>query len=555
MTGNKNILSILWSIIIASLSIHFIIIYLKDTYFLNWTWVNIQVHSSVEISGSLIAFLVALTLVALEKKNKGTSFNIKIASALVGMGWFDTMHAFVNVGNVFVWLHSMATLTGGLLFATIWLPEKIIFWKQKQILPLTSFIVFIFAFFSIYFREFVPQMVDDNGFTLLAKGINVAGGLLFFIASSRLIYSYYKIRNLDDLLFFLHCSLFGLASIMFEQSEIWDLTWWGWHILRFLAYGVALWFVILSERRSEKEILQIILKSNDDLEAHVTERTKELELAKENTEKVLSDLRSTQGQLVRSEKMASMGILTAGLAHEINNPLNSVNVGSVILKSDFNDISVLVNEIENIIHKRLNSNDISQLNKIKNELDYSILKESIRQTLEDVLTSGERIAEIIQGLQNFSRIHTDEKVKSNIHQEIDKALAMLSSLLRNKVDIVKNYDRNIGEILCYPNQLVQVFLNILDNSAKAIEEKGTITIFTENVDSKVRVVISDNGIGMTKEVMSKIFDPFFTTKEIGKGTGLGLSICHGIINNHNGRILVESEVGSGSKFIIELPKG
>ena len=166
---------------------------------------------------------------------------------------------------------------------------------------------------------------------------------------------------------------------------------------------------------------------------------------------------------------------------------------------------------------------------------------------------GTRTADIVKGLQNFTRMDTGQKVISNIHQGLDDTLTILISELRHNVKVVKNYVKDVNDISCYPGQLNQVFLNILANAVQAIENEGHITITTNADKDKFTISIQDDGIGMSDEVQKHIFEPFYTTKELGSGIGLGLSISYGIIENHNGSIRVKSEVGKGSEFLIELP--
>jgi PAS domain S-box-containing protein len=194
---------------------------------------------------------VATVLLALERRGKGTSANLWIAGALISMGALDAFHAVVHAGDVFVWLHSTATFVGGLMFALVWLPATglqecprgWVFWVCGAGVAL--------GVGSLLFPEALPTMVRDSRFTPAARWLNIAGGVLFFSAAARLIQLHRRTDNVDDLLFCLHCTLFGAAAIMFEQSQLWDAPWWGWHLLRLAAYGVALWFVLRVELRSQ----------------------------------------------------------------------------------------------------------------------------------------------------------------------------------------------------------------------------------------------------------------------------------------------------------------
>jgi PAS domain S-box-containing protein len=239
--------TVIYLIIFVSAFIHLSALYLGKHHYANFRWENIPVHTAIEVAGSFIAFYVAYLLIALDKKRQGTSYNISIAAAMVGMGVIDGVHALVQPGQLFVWLHSSATFWGGCLFVLVLLPCSI----QKTFsnkLPLVIFFVTLgFSVFSIIFSDSLPQMATPQGFTSIAIFLNVFGGTLLLIVSVRLYFTFRRYQKTDDLLFVLLSSMFGLAAIMFEQSTLWDLPWWGWHILRFSAYGVALWFALSSD--------------------------------------------------------------------------------------------------------------------------------------------------------------------------------------------------------------------------------------------------------------------------------------------------------------------
>ncbi len=210
-----------------------------------WKWEHDPCHSSIEMSGSVIALFVATFLIIFERAKCGTNFNMQIASALIVMGMLDGLHAIVREGNAFVWLHSVATFAGGILFVTIFLPMH---WKFPRSVkwPLSTLIIALaIGSCSLLFPDILPLMVQQGKFTQVAMWLNISGGILLFLSAFRLMKEYFNTRNTDDLLFCLHCSLFGAAATMFEQSVIWDAPWWGWHILRFMAYLVALWFIWL----------------------------------------------------------------------------------------------------------------------------------------------------------------------------------------------------------------------------------------------------------------------------------------------------------------------
>ncbi|MFC3095324.1 response regulator [Alteromonas sediminis] len=239
--------SVIIGVIAASAAIHFLALYLGKEHLHDWRWENVPVHSGLEIAGSFIAFYVAYLLTALEQKGEGTRFNLPIAGAMVGMGVIDGMHSLVHPGALFVWLHSTATFVGGILFCLLLMPKRWTSWIGPHWPLQVFFASLVFSVLSIVFASELPTMANEQGFTNVAVFLNVTGGIFLLIAAIKLLLTFLRYRQTDDLLFVLHCAMFGFAAIMFEQSRLWDITWWGWHILRFLAYAVALWFAISSD--------------------------------------------------------------------------------------------------------------------------------------------------------------------------------------------------------------------------------------------------------------------------------------------------------------------
>ena len=265
---SKNVSRSIWWIIAVSLGFHIFCVIAGNTFWDEFSFAHEPIHACIEISGSLMAFVVALFLMSLEKRNMGTSYNTCIAGALFGMGILDGLHAMVHAGPAFIWLHSTATFFGGILFLAVWLPHSF----QKRIhryWPLAvAASILTFGLLSIAIPEMMlPMATKVDGeitFTIWAKLLNIVGGVFLFIAAIRLYITYRLNKNIDDLLFVLHCVLFGAAAIMFEQSELWDIPWWGWHLLRFAAYGTALYFVIRWEFH-----LQDVKHSNTEQEAFI----------------------------------------------------------------------------------------------------------------------------------------------------------------------------------------------------------------------------------------------------------------------------------------------
>jgi signal transduction histidine kinase len=268
----------------------------------------------------------------------------------------------------------------------------------------------------------------------------------------------------------------------------------------------------------------------------------------------LEEIKNMQKQLVQSEKMASLGVLSAGIAHEINNPINFVYAGINSLLRDFEDIKPVIDEVSTLNSKTDNLQEkIEEIKKLKEELYFDEAFEAIPAIINDIKLGADRTAEIVKGLKSFSRVEKGELQSLNIHEGIDTALLLLKNKYKDHVEITKNYEEDIPLIKCFPGKINQALLNIISNAVDSIDEKGEIIITTEKTNKNIHISIKDTGCGMPKNVLEKLFDPFFTTKPIGKGTGLGLSITYGIIQEHNGSINVKSVPDKGSEFIIKLP--
>jgi signal transduction histidine kinase len=279
---------------------------------------------------------------------------------------------------------------------------------------------------------------------------------------------------------------------------------------------------------------------------------KKLEATNKSLYSTITKLSETQSQLVSSEKMASLGVLTAGIAHEINNPVNFIYTGINSLRKDYDELIFLIDEIDKTVIEKGSDELVVSVEKIRKNGDFSEIIEIIPQTIDDIKIGAERAADIIKGLRNFSRVDKDSMQLSDIHEGIDSALLLLKNKFKNHITVEKDY-KQLPKIECYPGKLNQAFLNLIGNSIDAIEKEGKITIRTWPEGDQVFIQIEDTGKGIPPAIIDKIFDPFFTTKSVGKGVGLGLSITFGIIKDHNGKIDVKSEINSGTIFTISLP--
>ncbi|MBW4680411.1 MAG: HAMP domain-containing protein [Microcoleus vaginatus WJT46-NPBG5] len=285
-----------------------------------------------------------------------------------------------------------------------------------------------------------------------------------------------------------------------------------------------------------------------------------------------SELKQTQSQLIQTEKMSSLGQLVAGVAHEINNPVNFIN-GNIEYAAKYTQNLLKLIEL----FKQQYPNLTPVIQEEMEAIEFDFISEDLPKLLSSMKIGAERIRDIVLSLRNFSRLDESEMKQSDIHEGIDSTLLILNHRIKNKVEVIKHYG-DLPQVECYPAQLNQVFMNILSNAIDELEESfgilkysknehkedllpkqektpvPIIKIFTEKLDfAHVKVRIVDNGSGIPPEVQGKLFDPFFTTKAVGKGTGLGLAICYRIIEKHQGKIEVKSRVGAGTEFAITLP--
>ena len=280
---------------------------------------------------------------------------------------------------------------------------------------------------------------------------------------------------------------------------------------------------------------------NLSLERQVVDRTAQLQ-------DTLLKLQSAQAKLVQSEKMASLGQLVAGIAHEINNPIGAIYANMPPLEEYVADIKGTVEFAQSCLDEA----GAKKLDAHLAQIDYTFVTEDLDKLLGSQKQAAERIRNIVLALRNFSRLDQGEIKTVRLEEGLDSTLQMLHHHYKDRINVEKDYALN-AMVECYAGELNQVFMNILANAIQAIPGKGSIFITTAQVNDQALVTIADTGTGMTDEVRKKIFDPFFTTKEVGEGTGLGLSISYGIIEKHQGTLTVESEPGRGTRFIIAIP--
>jgi PAS domain S-box-containing protein len=290
---------------------------------------------------------------------------------------------------------------------------------------------------------------------------------------------------------------------------------------------------------------------------------KRLIKSKQALQSVIVKLKKTQVNLIQSEKLASVGYLAAGIAHEINNPTAFVSSNLKTAEGYLQEIGSLVATYRQLIgllktsSKEALAGDkvqflLDEIKQAEEDADLDFIMTDLANIFSECREGTDRIQKIVADLRDFAHPGEPERQLTDINQSLDSTINIVWNELKYKAELIKEYG-DLPQVDCFAQQINQVFMNLLVNAAHAIEKQGTIHVRTCVQGDNIEVHIIDTGRGIPKQNLSKIFDPFFTTKEIGEGTGLGLSMAYGIIKKHNGKILVESQVGKGTHFTVVLP--
>jgi signal transduction histidine kinase len=394
--------------------------------------------------------------------------------------------------------------------------------------------------------------------------VSVAAVVVFYvpIQMSKMGYSSARFFLLAWSVFLLSVVVFVLRNMNLLPYN--DLTYYALQIgsgmeallLSFaLAHKINLFRAEALQASQENE--RLVREQNIILEDKVHKRTEELQTSNEELNIAMKNLKDAQTQLVEREKMASLGQLTAGIAHEINNPINFVTSNIKPLKLDIADMRSLLERYDALADAPDIHQELKEISEYKQELDIDYIHDEIASLIKGIEDGATRTAEIVKGLRTFSRLDESDVKSVDLHEGIDSTLVLLKNNIPPNVKVIKHYG-TLPKIECYAGKMNQVFMNILTNAFNAIksqhlEKEASVTITTWQEDEQAVISIKDTGPGMTEKVKEKIFDPFFTTKDVGEGTGLGLSIVFSIIEKHNGRILVNTAPDEGAEFIIYLP--
>jgi PAS domain S-box-containing protein len=308
----------------------------------------------------------------------------------------------------------------------------------------------------------------------------------------------------------------------------------------------------VTQRREMEELLK---KNQEELirkNKEIDEARKNIETAMKRLEKAYDDLKSSQLKILQQEKMASIGQLAAGVAHEINNPMTFISSNLTTLGKYISRLDEFIKTQSAALTSVTEPALLRAVEDKRKELKLDHILEDVRLLVKESIDGAERVKKIVQELKSFSRMDDEEYKKADMNECIESAITIVWNELKYKTTLKKEYGE-LPQTQCYPRQMNQVFVNLLINAVNAIADKGIITIKTWYENGFIWMQVSDTGVGIPRQNLGKIFEPFFTTKGAGVGTGLGLSITYEIIQRHKGEITVKSEVGTGSTFTIKIP--
>jgi signal transduction histidine kinase len=425
-----------------------------------------------------------------------------------------------------------------------------------------------------YLLVFLFLLLDFNDFSFNLINANASLSILLLIAAYNAMKKGYR----PAIYFMVAFSTFLIGVTVFALKDYGVITY-SSVTKYFLPIGVMIEAILLSlaladrinilKREKEASQAQAILmmeenqrlihEQNAILEKEVEARTREITSTNHDLEKTLANLQLTQKQLVESEKLASLGQMTAGIAHEINNPVNFVRSNVQPLKRDVDELIEIISQINPSLPMDDLQSKWNALQQKYKELDVDYLQKEIYQLLQGIDEGSKRTADIVRSLRVFSRMDRDALVLADVNECITSTLMVMKNITSKEVTLSTHLDTALPQIHCYPGKLNQVLMNLIANAVHATKKDNRaiqdrlVDVSTTQENEFIKIVVKDNGTGMKEEVRKKIFDPFFTTKQVGEGTGLGLSIVLGIVQEHGGEIHIDSEWDKGTSFTILLP--
>jgi signal transduction histidine kinase len=485
-----------------------------------WRWAHEPFHAVIEGSGGFIALAVAGLLVNRLRIRGGHSTDAWVAAALAAMGFLDVAHAAVRVGEHFVWFHSLATLAGGVLFAMVATG------RTGRRVANTALALAVTAVAGSLVLS-IPAMVVDGEFTALARGLNIVGGLGFYVASVVFMGRFRNRGDLNELFFSGHCALFGSAGVLFELSTLWDGGWWWWHGLRLAAYGLAVAMVAADASRAEVRLVEL----NDELDR----RNEQLEerIAREMDRRRQLEEQRWMARLEHTQKLESLGVLAGGIAHDFNNLL----------------VGILGNS----------------------QLALRALRSGpAKQSVERIEAAARRAADLTRQMLAFSGKGHFVTEAIDLNAEVEEMGQLLTAGTSKKATMRWLLHEEPLLVEADRSQLQQVVMNLITNASDALEDQpGVITLRTgvmvadadylHAMDVGGDIVagryayleVSDTGCGMNEATRARMFDPFYTTKS--QGRGLGMAATLGIVRGHHGAMQVTSEPGQGTTIKLLLP--
>jgi PAS domain S-box-containing protein len=485
-----------------SMACHLLFLVVGHTLLSDWRYVSEISHTAIEIAGSIIALFVAYLLIKISGISEDEVLNLRLAGGLLGMGLLDGLHALFPAGQMFVWFHSLATFWGGLLFASICISGQRVRFLQPYWIPAVLSLTFVLGAGSLAMPGLMPTMVVDGNFTFAAVFLNLAGGAMMLAAAVRLYLEYRQSRNVDSLLFLMHCGLLGSAATMFQASALWDLSWWGWHLLRFMAYAAALWFAL----RTLSEYWNDIALSREDLKFHSELLNQEIVGTLESAVDAIISI-NQQGMIVRCNQAAArvfgydqdelVGMSIDGLVPARYGVYHQTQISEYLQRGTSNLIGT-TREVDGL---RSNGKTFPM------ELSVSLVQLADRVQFTGIVRDVTDKNRIMQELQQ-AKIQAEQSsaakseflamMSHEIRTPMNGVIGMLASL--NKTSLTEEQSRRIATAQSSAASLMTILNDILDfskiESGKLELESAPIDlqVMLEDIAESARLQAQDKGI-------------------------------------------------------------
>lgn len=489
----------------------------------DWRLNNHTFHAVIEGLGAFAAITVAILLLVIKKVDFSQPINHGVACGLIGMGILDGIHAALDVGESFVWTHSLATFVGGTLFALVWFPQGKRSSRLKEWFPyIVAFAAIIIGTASILSSAYFPTMIDNGQFTPAARVLNILGGIGFLIAAAYFIFAPSSPKGIEQVIFSTLSFLFGIAGLLFEFSELWDTPWWLWHILRLAAYLAATLYIFTMFL----SLVGRLKRRNDEL------TNKAVALAAEITKRQLTESALITAKTAAEDASIAKSEFLAIMSHELLTPLNAI--------LGFSEL-------------------------IKMEAFGALGSEQYKTYASDIHSSGSHLLSLINDILYMAKVESGQKSLKIVSFDVNDLINDSIILIKDEAaiceiyltnDVASDIPSNHGDY----HAVKQCLINLLSNAVKFTPKQGTITISASAHPQWFFLSVTDTGIGIAKEDMDKLAQPFTQiernkTQRFHEGTGIGLSITRNLIEMHGGRLEFDSEEGVGTTATIILPRG